>query len=150
MATGSVGNVFIMFASDPTARFVSVDIYGDDSVASLIKRFSVQCFLDAGHLDLFLIKVDGEDEPSEAEVSALRSPRLQVGWPLSRASIASGAWLLGRSTLAGSLLDGTTGRSRRIYNFAALQVEAKVAAVQPAMAQVGYCEYHSHESHKLL
>jgi hypothetical protein len=54
--------------------------------------------VDAGQVRLYLVdQPPGGDEPSEgAEATALDRWRLQSGWTLEHAGVASGSWLLAR------------------------------------------------------
>ena len=91
------GSVFVKRSGVPTARFAEVDIFVADTVTRLAERASLK--LDwgtsAAYVDLFLVKLGGEDEPTdEEEAAALAQRHLGVGWSLSRAQIASGAWVV--------------------------------------------------------
>ena len=93
------GSVFVKRAGDARARFAEVFIFEGDTVARLAKRASLELGwgVSAAYVDLFLVKPAGEDEPSAAEEEeALKQPRLQVGRPLPRAGVASGAWVVAR------------------------------------------------------
>ena len=98
-AGASAGSVFVKRSDDARARFAPVEIFVGDAVGHLAKRASLErgWGVDAAYVDLFLVKPDGDDEPIAAEEeAALTQPRLQVGWLLSRARIASGAWVVAR------------------------------------------------------
>ena len=93
------GSVFVKRAGDARARFAKVSTFEGDAVADLAKRASLELGwgVSAAYVDLFLVKPAGEDEPSAAEEEeALKQPRLQVGRPLPRAGVASGAWVVAR------------------------------------------------------
>ena len=93
------GSVFVRRAGDARARFAPVEILVGDAVGHLAKRASLELGwgVSAAYVDLFLVKPGGEDEPSAAEEEeALKQPRLQVGRPLPRAGVASGAWVVAR------------------------------------------------------
>ena len=95
----SAGSVFVKRSDDAVARFAPVEIFGGDAVGHLAERASrkLDWRTTAAYVDLFLIKPDGDDEPTAAEEeAALTEPRLQVGWLLPRARISSGAWVVAR------------------------------------------------------
>ena len=93
------GSVFVKRAGDARARFAEVEIFETDTVTRLAERASrkLDWHTPAAYVDLFLVKPDGDNEPTAAEEeAALTKPRLQVGWALSRARIFSGAWVFAR------------------------------------------------------
>ena len=97
----SLGSVFIKLAGDARAHFARVPILVGDAVTDIAERASLK--LDwrtsAAYVELFLVPAESEDEPSAAEEEeALKQPRLGVGRSLSRAGIASGAWVIARLT----------------------------------------------------
>ena len=76
-----------------------MEILVGDAVGHLAERATLKLGwgVSAAYVDLFLVKPGGEDEPSAAEEEeALKQPRLQVGRPLPRAGVASGAWVVAR------------------------------------------------------
>ena len=97
----SVGSIFIKLAGDARARFAEVAIFDNDTVTRVAERASQKrgWNVDAAYVELFLVPAESEDEPSAAEEEeALKQPRLGVGRSLSRAGIASGAWVIARLT----------------------------------------------------
>jgi hypothetical protein len=98
-AAALAGSVFLKRAGDARARFARVPILVGDAVTDLAERASLKLEwrTPAAYVDLFLVKPGGVDEPSAAEEEeALKQSRVGVGWPLSRAGIASGAWVIAR------------------------------------------------------
>ena len=98
-AGAPAGAVFVKRAGDARARFAEVEIFATDTVTRLAERASrkLDWHTPAAYVDLFLVKPDGDDEPTAAEEeAALTKPRLQVGWALSRARLFSGAWVFAR------------------------------------------------------
>ena len=96
------GCVFVKRVGVPTARFAKVAIFANDDVTDLAERAALK--LDwgksAAFVDLYLVKLGGEDEPTDdEEAAALSKQHLGVGWPLSRAQIASGAWVVAQMLL---------------------------------------------------
>jgi hypothetical protein len=85
--------VFIKLAK--TGVFASVDILPGDVVSDLAARACTQFphwRAKAAGLSLFLVAEGGEDTPSEEDTSR----PLQGSWPLARAGIAPGAWVVAR------------------------------------------------------
>ena len=75
-----------VFAADET--YAELELREGDTVALLAARAG-------GGMHLHLVGANGTDLPTAAaEAAALASPPLPAGWPLSRAGIAAGAWLL--------------------------------------------------------
>jgi hypothetical protein len=98
----------------PTARFTKVAIFAADTVTRLAERAALK--LDwgksAAFVDLYLVKLGGEDEPTDdEEAAALSKQHLGVGWPLSRAQIASGAWVVAKMLLGAPLPAQALGSS---------------------------------------
>ena len=94
-----LGSVFVKRSDDPDATFAEVTIHEGDTVARLAKNASreLEWGIIASHVKLFLVREGGEDEPTEAAVSAAVAPphvRLQVGYPLPRARIGPGSWVV--------------------------------------------------------
>ena len=115
-AGASAGSVFVKRSDDARARFAPVEIFVGDAVGHLTKRASLErrWGVDAAYVDLFLVKPDGDDEPTAAEEeAALTQPRLQVGWLLSRARISSGAWVLARLPDPPAAAPGECARAAR-------------------------------------
>ena len=111
----SAGSVFVKRSDDAVARFVPVEIFGGDAVGHLADRASrkLDWRRSAEYVDLFLIKPDGDDEPTAAEEeAALTEPRLQVGWLLPRARISSGAWVVARLPSLPAAAHGECARAR--------------------------------------
>ena len=118
----SAGSVFVKRSDDAVARFVPVEIFGGDAVGHLADRASrkLDWRRSAEYVDLFLIKPDGDDEPTAAEEeAALTEPRLQVGWLLPRARISSGAWVVARLPSLPAAGPGECARARPAASFRA-------------------------------
>ena len=110
------GSVFVKRAGDVDAVFAKVEIFGADTVTRLAKRASLKLdwHTSAAYVDLFLVKPEGDDEPTAAEEeAALAKPRLQVGWALSRARISSGAWVVARLSSPPAAAPGECARAAR-------------------------------------
>ena len=110
------GSVFVKRAGDVDAVFAKVEIFGADTVTRLAKRASLELdwHTSAAYVDLFLVKPEGDDEPTAAEEeAALAKPRLQVGWALSRARISSGAWVVARLSSPPAAAPGECARAAR-------------------------------------
>ena len=108
--------MFIKRAGDASAVFARIDLFAGDVVGDLTKRAAseLQWGVDAGHVELFLVRRGGEDTPLAAEQQkALEIERLGEGWGLSRAGIADGAWLLAKITAAPASKLGKTLQSTR-------------------------------------
>ena len=115
-AGASAGSVFVKRAGDLEAVFALVEILSGDVVGHLAERASAKFrwLVGADKVKLFLVKPDGGDEPTAAEEeAALTQPRLQVGWLLSRARIASGAWVIARLSLPPAAAAGECARAAR-------------------------------------
>jgi hypothetical protein len=96
---------FIMRVSEPPLEgedFAKVQLEGCTDVAEVAARACKEFprwGVDAGQVRLFLAAAGGEDPPPpDALVAAAADPasRLGVGWPLARAGIVPGCWLLAR------------------------------------------------------
>ena len=99
--------MFIKRADDSTARFAEVAVFKNDTVSRLTKRAAseLQWGVDAGHIELFFVRRDSEDEPtSEEEAAALNGPRLGATVSLERAGIVDGICLLAKVTAPASKL----------------------------------------------
>jgi len=105
-AAGSpVGSVFVKRAGDARARFAEVGIFETDTVTRLAKRASLELEwrTTAAYVDLFLIKPANDEHafktPTQAQIDTVLADEGNVlgeGIPLSRAGIASGAWVVAR------------------------------------------------------
>jgi len=116
VAGAPAGSVFVKRAGDALARFAEVEIFGADTVTRLAERASLKLdwHTSAAYVDLFLVKPEGDDEPTAAEEeAALAKPRLQVGWALSRARISSGAWVVARLPSPPAAAPGECARAAR-------------------------------------
>jgi len=112
----SAGSVFVKRAGDAVARFARVPILVGDAVTDLAERASLRLEwrAPAAYVDLFLVKPGGDDEPTAAEEDdVLEQSRLGVGWPLSRALIASGAWVVARLPDPPAAAPGERARAAR-------------------------------------
>ena len=95
--------------------FARIDLFADDVVGDLAERAAdeLRWGVDAGHIKLFLVRRDGEDEPtSEEEAAALNGPRLGATVSLERAGIMDGICLLAKVTAPASKL----GKNQRAYD----------------------------------
>ena len=93
--------------------YARIDLFADDVVGDLTKRAAseLQWGVNAGHVELFLVRRVGEDGPtSEEEAAALSGPRLCAVVSLARAEILDGVCLLAKTTSASAL--GTKRRGR--------------------------------------
>jgi hypothetical protein len=99
-----MASVFVKRAGDARARFTEVAIFEDDTVTRLAKRCSLErgWSVDAAYVDLFLVKSAGSEDfrtPTQVQIDAVLADEHKVlgeGMPLSRAGIASGAWIVAR------------------------------------------------------
>ena len=101
------GRASVKLFGDESAVFARIDLFADDVVGDLTKRAAseLQWGVDAGHIELFLVRRDGEDEPtSEEEAAALNGPRLGATVSLERAGIMDGICLLAKVTALASKL----------------------------------------------
>jgi hypothetical protein len=114
-----IGRAFVKRSDDASAVFARIDLFADDTVSRLTRRAAdeLRWGVDAGHVELFLVRRGGEDTPlAHEQQKALELERLGEGWGLSRAGIADGAWLLAKitaapaSTLGKKLRGGGGGR----------------------------------------
>ena len=83
--------------------FARIGLFADDVVGDLAERAAdkLRWGVDAGHLELFLVRRGGEDEPTlEEEAAALNGPRLGATVSLERAGIEDGICLLAKITAA--------------------------------------------------
>ena len=109
------GRASIKLVDDASAVYARIVLFADDVVGDLTKRAAseLRWGVDAGHVDLFLVRRDGEDTPlADEQQRALNRERLGEGWGLSRAGIVGGAWLLAKTTSAsasGTKLGGQGG-----------------------------------------
>jgi hypothetical protein len=98
----SAGSIFVKRAGDAGVVFAKVPIFHGDVISDLAVR-AMDKFswpVGADKIKLFLVKLGGEDEPTdEEEAAALAQQHLGVGWSLSRARIASGAWVVAQMML---------------------------------------------------
>ena len=115
-AVTRTGRAFIKLVDDASAVYASIDLFADDVVGDLTKRAAseLQWGVNAGHVELFLVRRGGEDEPtSKEEAAALSGPRLGATKSLARAEIMDGVCLLAKSTSATSASAlGTKHRGR--------------------------------------
>jgi hypothetical protein len=85
-------------AGDAAASFEAfgkVHIEAADDVSDVAARACAAFGWGAAPAHLYLAAAGGVDEPTAAvQRDALAGARLQGGWPLARAGVASGAWLL--------------------------------------------------------
>ena len=103
-AGASAGSVFVKRAGDARARFAPVEIFVGDAVGHLAKRASLErgWGVSAAYVDLFLVKPGGDRDfatPTQAQIDAVLADEgklLGEGVPLSRAGVASGAWVVAR------------------------------------------------------
>ena len=108
--------MLIKRADDGAARFAEVAVFTGDTVSRLTKRAAseLQWGVDAGHVELFLVRRGGEDEPTlEEEAAALTGPRLGATVSLERAGIVNGNCLLAKITAAPASKLGKTLESIR-------------------------------------
>ena len=94
---------------DPGEVFAPLCIDGVSSVGLLADRACTKFGWGVStQTRLYLVvHPSGGDEPSaEAEAAALRGARLQSGWTLERAGVASGSWLLARALGPGGAWSG--------------------------------------------
>ena len=127
-SSASAGSVFVKRAGDLEAVFAPVAIFSGDAVGHLAERASdkFRWLVGADKVKLFLVQPDGDDEPTAAEEeAALTQPRLQVGWPLSRARISSGAWVVARLSSPPAAAPGECARAVRIHLSCSLSREIR-------------------------
>jgi len=108
--------VFVKRAGDVDAVFAKLPIFHGDVIADLAERASAKFswLVGTDKIKLFLVKPEGDDEPTAAEEeAALAKPRLQVGWALSRARISSGAWVVARLPSPPAAAPGECARAAR-------------------------------------
>ena len=121
-AAALAGSVFVKRAGDARARFAPVEIFVGDVVGHLAKRASLELEwrTPAAYVDLFLVK-PGDDEhafttPTQAQIDTVladESNALGEGMPLSRAGIASGAWVVARLPDPPAAAPGECARAAR-------------------------------------
>ena len=92
---------FVRIALAGAGSFAEVGILEGDTISRLAERACVKFpswKADAAQISLFLVAAEGDEEPTEEAIGAVLTSgrRLGVGWPLSRAGISSGAWLVAR------------------------------------------------------
>ena len=94
-----------MRASEPPLEgeaFAEIELRAGDNVARLLGRACKEFprwGVDAGQVHLFLAAAGGADRPSPAALAAVAADsvgRLSEEWPLARAGIVPGCWLLAR------------------------------------------------------
>jgi hypothetical protein len=88
---------FIRIALDGVGTFTVLGIAEGDTLMHLVKRACAK-FPDWGpeyNLSLYLVAAGGDDMPPPSAVASARHLD-QLGWPLSRAEIFPGAWLVAR------------------------------------------------------
>ena len=98
------GSVFVKRAGDARARFAKVAIFEGDAVTDLAERATLKLGwgVSAAYVDLFLVKLGGDRDfatPTQAQIDAVLADEgklLGEGVPLSRAGVASGAWVVAR------------------------------------------------------
>ena len=99
---------FVRIALAGAGSFAEVNIVEGDTISRLAKRVCAEFphWGTADKLSLYLVAAGGDEEPVEEAISAVLSSggRLGVGWPLSRAGISSGAWLVARKIADGGAL----------------------------------------------
>ena len=88
---------FVRIALAGAGSFVEVNIVEGDTISRLAKRACAEFphWGTADKLSLHLVAAGGDDMPPPSAVDAARHLD-QIGWPLSRAGISSGAWLVAR------------------------------------------------------
>ena len=83
--------------------FAEVNIVEDDTISRLIERACAKFpswKADSAQLSLHLVAAGGDDLPNPSAVESARHLD-QIGWPLSRAGVSSGAWLVARKIVDG-------------------------------------------------
>lgn len=114
---GASKNVFVKRADDLSARFAEVALLESDTVSRVGERAAAKLHwgVNAGHVDLFLVRRGGEDEPtSEEEAAALNGPRLGATLGHERAGIVDGVCLLAKVTGASAPTLGKTRLAKRL------------------------------------
>ena len=94
---------FVRIALAGAGYFVEVGLAEGDSVSRLAKRACAEFphWGPADQLSLYLVAAGGDDLPAPSAVDSARRLH-QVGWPLARAGVSSGAWLVARAYPAAS------------------------------------------------
>ena len=93
---------FIRIRLAGVGSYGEVGLQPDDTIARVADRACAKFpswKADASQLHLFLVAEGGDEEPSDDAASAVLSggSRLGAGWPLGRAGVTSGAWLVARA-----------------------------------------------------
>ena len=84
--------------------FAEVSIVEGDTVSRLTERACVKFShwgANAAQIDLYLAAAGGDDMPTPSAVDSARHLD-ETGWPLERAGIFSGAWLVARKVANGA------------------------------------------------
>ena len=139
---------FIMRVSEPPLEgeaFAVIELRAGDNVGILLKR-TCQEFthwgVHAGQVHLFLAAAGGEDPPPlDALVAAAADPAscLGVGWPLARAGIVTGCWLLARvpppatTTTSAFLVRASPFHLHFFFPFYPLPPRSTLALQRPSM-----------------
>jgi hypothetical protein len=151
-----MATAFIMLASETQLAdesFAELLLQTGDNVARLVGRACdkfPRWGVDAGQVKLFLIAApDGVDEPSaDAIKDALSGERLQSSWPLERARIGPGSWLLARIATSGA--SGGAGIDAATDAFISARVGAALAAAMTAARQIGSFDPFARSHHSDL